>query len=194
MPRPKRLIIPFVPHHISQRGNNQRIVFRCDDDRHRYLNLLLKYSKRKNLQILSYCLMTNHIHFVAIPENEKDIPNMIRVLQSQYSSLTNQILGNTGHLWQQHYYSNPLNERHLIATLRYIEQNPVRAGITASPLDYKWSSACAHITGTDDTRILDLRWWMDRLDSCSWNEFLHQNLEEEMLNRIRVQLKTGRPL
>lgn len=194
MPRPKRLIIPFVPHHISQRGNNQRIVFRCDDDRIRYLNLLLKYSKRENLRILAYCLMTNHIHFVAIPENEKDIPNMIRVLQSQYSSLTNQILGNTGHIWQQHYYSCPLTERHLIATLRYIEQNPVRAGITASPLDFKWSSAGAHITGLDDSRILDLGWWLDRFDSCSWNDLLHQNLDDEKLNQIRVQMKTGRPV
>lgn len=192
MPRPKRLIIPFVPHHITQRGNNQRVVFRSDDDCFRYLYLLFKYSRRENLQILAYCLMTNHVHIVAIPAEEKTIPSVVRNLQSRYSSITNKILGNTGHIWQQHYYSCPQDEIHLVATLRYVEQNPVRAGLVSSPLEYRWSSATAHLTGSDELSILDLGWWSDRFDKSSWNDFLNQNLDEDTLKTIRSQIKTGR--
>jgi putative transposase len=192
MPRPKRLILPFVPHHITQRGNNQRVVFHSDDDRLRYLYLLSKYSKRENLKILAYCLMTNHIHIVAIPEKEKTIPDVIRMLQSQYSSITNQINGNTGHIWQQHYHSCPLDDKHLVATLRYVEQNPVRAGITESPYNFKWSSTGAHQSGSDAFFILDLKWWFERFDKNSWDEFLSENLDKDTLALIRFQTRTGR--
>lgn len=194
MARPKRILIPGAPHHITQRGNNKRLVFLCDYDRERYLSLLIKYSSRHDLQILSYCLMPNHIHLVAIPKQKSTIPTVFRSTQSQYSTITNSINGNSGHIWQQRYFSCPMDNNHLVAALRYVEQNPVRAGLVKSPEDYKWSSASAHLSGVDPFNILDMGWWNRKFDTKSWNDFLTENLPDKKVNKIRQRTKTGTPM
>ena len=194
MPRPKRILIPGAPHHLTQRGNNKRLVFLCDEDQKRYLSLLFKYSSKRDLKILSYCLMPNHIHIVAIPKDKKSISAVLQSTQSQYSTITNSVYGNSGHIWQQRYFSCPMDNKHLVAALRYVEQNPVRAGLVKSPADYKWSSASAHVTGADPFNILDMKWWNRKFDPEAWSDFLIENLPDNELTQIREQTKTGTPL
>ena len=153
-----------------------------------------KYSSMYNSRILSYCLMGNHVHIVSIPESRQSIPKTIGVAHNQYSISTHLINDQTGHLWQERYYSCPMDDTHLVAAMRYVEQNPVRAGIISNPLEYRWSSALAHVTGIDKNGILDMQWWKNRFDSEYWIELLNINLHDEQVILIRDKTYRGQPL
>jgi putative transposase len=100
MPRMARIVIPDVPHHVTQRGNRREDVFFDDEDRRRYLLLLLEYSQKRALDILAYCLMTNHVHFVAVPRGPDSLARTFKPVDMRYSQHVNRRLHTTGHLWQ----------------------------------------------------------------------------------------------
>ncbi len=145
MARIARLVVPGLPHHIVQRGNRNQTVFFSNSDRFRYLYLLRKVSFEYGVSFLSYCLMDNHVHLIAIPEKEDSLSLCFRKAHSIYSRHVNSQFNWRGHLWQNRFHSSPLGPSYLYNAIRYVEQNPVRAGIVGNAWDYRWSSAGFHV-------------------------------------------------
>lgn len=129
MPRIPRPVFSGVPHHITQRGNRRENVFFSDEDRVVYLGWLAHYCAKFQVHVLAYCLMTNHIHLVAVPEGESALEKVFRPLHTRYAQRINGAMRWSGHLWQGRFFSSPLDEIYLWAAIRYVERNPVRAGI-----------------------------------------------------------------
>ena len=132
MPRQARVVAVGAPHHITQRGNNCQDVFLLDADRYQDVGLLAEHSRQCGLQILGYCLMTNHVHLVAIPSRSDSLANTLRRTHSHYAQSFNQRYGRSGHLWQNRFFSCGLDRDHLVTTLAYVDLNPVRAGMVGS--------------------------------------------------------------
>lgn len=190
MPRLARIIAPNQPHHLTARGNRREDIFHDDVDREVYLKQLYKYSQKAQVRILAYCLMSNHIHLVAVPETLDSFSRLMRPLQTSYSLYFNQRSLSSGRMWEGRYYSCVLDEEHLWAAVRYVEMNPVRAGMVEHAADYKWSSAQYH-SGLSPSNLLDkdfppkgvIENWQN------WLEF--DNLpQEEALQRLT---ESGRP-
>jgi len=122
-----RVVVPGIGHHLTQRGNRREEVFFDDGERQRYLQLLLEYSAKHGMEILAYCLMTNHVHLVAVPARIDSLARGMKSLDLRYAQHVNWHQGICGRLWQGRFLSCPLDEDHLWAAIRYVERNPVRA-------------------------------------------------------------------
>ena len=144
MPRTARIVHPDVPHHVVQRGNRRMQVFFEDDDYRYYLNLIAEGCRRADTAILGYCLMPNHVHLILVPTKPDGLRQAISEPHRIYSRRINERNDWNGHLWQERFASFPMSDRYFIAALRYIELNPVRAGMCDNPFLYQWSSANAH--------------------------------------------------
>jgi len=116
-------------HHITQRGNNRADVFFLDDDRRVYLELLAEQADKYGLEVVRYCLLTNHVHLVAIPHAEEALAQAVGRTHFRYSQYVNRLHGRSGHLWQGRFYSCALDERHFWQALKYVELNPVWSSI-----------------------------------------------------------------
>ncbi len=191
MPSHARIVIPGLPHHIIQRGNRRQKVFFCDDDRRLYVRLLTKYSKKAGVNFWAYCLMENHVHFIAVPSNKNSLSAVFGSTHKAYTKIINEREGWKGFLWQGRFLSHPLEEKHLIAAFRYVELNPVRAGIVQSAWEYPWSSAKAHVMGSADPLIREC-FLIDEYKN--WRFYLEDettNCESEI---FRAHAKNGLPL
>ena len=195
MPGIARVVIPGCPHHVTQRGNHRQKVFFSDRDREMYLKLMHKYFVKYKLTSIGYSLMPNHVHHNVIPALQNSLAKGIGLLHNDFSRWLNIQRDQTGHLWQNRFYSNPMDDMHCWTALRYIELNPVRAGLVQLPWEWPWSSAWAHITGVDETGMLDMELWAKYFDKVSWKSFLLEGLDKtEEIERIRLANRTGRPL
>ncbi len=195
MPRHARIIVPDYPHHITQRGNYRQDVFDDDNDRKRYLAWVGEYSCRCNLSILSYCLMTNHVHFIVIPKDEDSVARTFNTAHMRYAQYRNKKIGATGHLWQGRFFSCVMDERRLTATAKYIERNPVRAHIVKRPYEYTWSSAKDHVNNARSS-IIDtsgLFSYME-IEQSKWKNFIDTPDNADDASNIRKHTMTGRPL
>jgi putative transposase len=169
MPRKHRIILPGLPHHITQRGNGRSDVFRDGNDREVYLQLLARFSNWHTVDLFSYCLMTNHVHLVGSPLQEDSVAKMMRDLQGFYAIYYNRKYGLTGHLWQGRFFSCVLDPDHFQAAIRYVERNPVRAGLVARAESFCWSSAAAHCGLREDPLLAPLnRQWISISDWLGW--------------------------
>lgn len=195
MARFPRVVAAGVAHHITQRGNAGCLVFDTNADRLVYLRLLKEYCQLHALSVLGYCLMSNHVHLVAIPQRPDSMARALRYTNGRYAAYLNTRQSTSGHLWQGRYYSCPLEGRHLWAALRYTERNPTRAGMVTQPEQYAWSSASAHCGATDERAVLDLEWWRLWWTPADWREFLHAVSEGDQAeaDQIRRCTHTGRP-
>ena len=144
MPRAARVVAEGVPHYITQRGNNRQDVFLVDEDRRFYLETLAQDCRRCGVGVLGYCLMTNHVHLVAVPERADSFARALRRSHSRYAQRFNRQYGRSGHLWQNRFFPCPLGRDHLLTALFYVDQNPLRAGSVGQAEHYPWSSARAH--------------------------------------------------
>ena len=189
MPRGPRVVVPGVPHHITQRGNRGEDVFFSDDGRYRYLSLLAQYSHMHSLDILAYCLMTNHVHLVAIPRTKDSIGNALRPLHTRYTQHVNWKEGLEGVLWRDRPYSCPLDDAHFWAAVRYVERNPVRAGLVGRAELYPWSSAAAHCDLHPDPIISGAM--PPHPDFHSWSAWLSDPDDERMIAAIRRGTRGG---
>lgn len=191
MPRTARLVVEHVPYHITQRGNRRQNVFFTDDDRRQYLAWLRDYSERYDLELLAYCLMSNHVHLVAIPHRLQSIARVLQTLHMRHSQSVNASQGWSGHLWQGRFFSTALDDAHLWAAVRYTELNPVRAGIVESAQDYPWSSAAFHLGLRADRCINTSSQWGSAVER--WAEALSLPDDEQMTALIRSRTRTGFP-
>ena len=189
MPRIARVVVPMLPHHVTQRGNRRADVFFDDDDRRRYLFFLARYAERHGLAIWAYCLMPNHVHFVAVPSAAESLGRAFRDAHQAYATWLNRKMHERGHLWQGRFFSCVLDDPHLWAAVRYVERNPVRAGLVERAEDWSWSSAAAHCGMRTDELLspVQMPWPVP-----DWSAYLGDDSEAETA-AIRRQTTTGRP-
>jgi putative transposase len=186
-----RVVLPGVPHHITQRGIRRFDVFRDEADREMYLKLLRESCQRFHLRIAAYCLMTNHVHFVAIPGRSDSVGRTFHRCHGVYAKRFNSKYTLTGHLWQARPFSCALDEEHFRAAVRYVERNPVRACMVDRAEDYPWSSAAAHC-GLREEALLAVD-QTPAEETGSWSRWLEFNNDDEIDDAIRERTFTGRP-
>lgn len=191
MARIARIIAPGIPHHVTQRGNRRMQTFFCDQDYQEYINLMAQWCRRCNVAIWAYCLMPNHVHIIAVPDTEGGLRQAIGETHRRYTGMINVREGWQGHLWQGRFTSFPMDERHLLAAVHYVEMNPVRARLAADPLSWRWSSASAHLRGEDDS-LVQVSPLLGMVGD--WREFLSVEYGKGALEEVRRHEKTGRPL
>jgi len=194
MARIARVVVPGYWHHITQRGNHQQAVFYSDADREFYLRLLKQYGTRYDFQLTGYCLMGNHVHLLGIPHDARSLARAVGRTHNDYARWLNFRRGANGHVWQNRFYSCTLDETHRWLALRYVEWNPVQAGLVIQAESWRWSSAAAHTTGHDARTLLDWADWARRWDPDSWTAALHEGVYgAAWADRLREATRTGRP-
>ena len=150
MARLARIVVPGLPHHVTQRGNRRERVFFEDGDHLRYLAFLAEGQERSGTSIWAYCLMPNHVHVIAVPSHADGLRALSAEAHRRYTAFVNGRAGWTGHLWQSRFGSVVMDEEHLASAIRYVSLNPVRAGLAAKAQEWPYSSARAHLAGRDD--------------------------------------------
>ena len=194
MPRNARCVLPDIPYHVTQRGTDRQRVFFLNSDREMYLRLLSRNLAEARVRVLAYSLMTNHIHAVVIPERADSLALLFRRAHGRYAQYINTRRGRSGHLWQGRFYSCPLDGAHLATALRYVEENPCRAGMAERPEEYRWSSAAVHLgLRADDYGLLDLRYWERAGAASTWKEMFAASVAGEQMERLRQCTYGGRP-
>ena len=194
MPRVARIVIPGLPHHITQRGNNRQDVFFVSDDRRVYLTLLREESARHGLGVLGYCLMGNHVHMVGVPAREESLAKAVGRTHWRYTQYVNRLHGRVGHLWQNRFYSCAMDEAHTVAAMRYVERNPVRGGVVRRAWRYEWSSARAHVGQAHGSGLLDVEEWGRMWPAERWRGMLLGPEDEIVVADVRRSALRGRPL
>ena len=148
MPRLPRLNVPGIPQHVIQRGNNRHVTFFADQDYAVYLDRLKDYSKKYDVAVHAYVLMTNHVHLLMTPSEEKGVSQLMQSLGRYYVRYVNQTYGRSGTLWEGRYKSTLVDaENYFLSVSRYIELNPVRADMVKHAAEYPWSSYQANALG-----------------------------------------------
>lgn len=162
MPRTARIVIANYPHHIIQRGHNRQAVFACDEDYQYYLDNLADWKEAFACKVYAFCLMTNHVHLVVDPgDHPENIGKLMKRLAGRQTRYVNRLEGRSGTLWEGRFKSSPVDSNnYLLACCRYVELNPVMAGICDEPTNYRWSSCAAKV----GKRSID---WLD-FDPLYW--------------------------
>ena len=191
MPRTARVIVPGMPHHFTQRGNRGQQTFFSLEDQQYYLLSLAKYGQKYGLRVWAYCLMSNHMHLIAVPQTETAPAEVFRILHTLHSQKVNARHGLGGHLWQGRYYSSVLDGEHLHAAVRYVERNPVRAGIVEKAEDYMWSSARPHAGLRKDTVLSQDLPLLETIPD--WAGWLRDEDDMGTVYRIREATMRGDP-
>jgi len=194
MPRIARIVVPGRLHHIVQRGVRRMTVFFRDEDYDLYARLLRKFSLLHGLEIAAYNWMQNHVHIVAVPARKESLALGIGDTHKTYTKLINRREGWKGYLWQGRFFSCPLEGEYLWDAIKYVERNPVRAGIVSRAEDYPWSSARAHVFGADDDLLAPRYRELGAGWPISWREFLAIEPDAEKEKEMVSHFHTGRPL
>ena len=148
MPRRARILLPGVPVHLIQRGNNRSACFYADEDYRFYLDHLAEQASNHGCAVHAYCLMTNHVHLLLTPQTESSLGGLMKALGQRYAQYVNRTYRRSGTLWEGRFRSCLLQEEaYVLACYRYIELNPVRAGMVAHPAEYRWSRYRANAQG-----------------------------------------------
>jgi putative transposase len=195
MARLARVIVPQMPHHVTQRGNRRQQTFFNEGDYRAYLELMREWSIRHGLRVWSYCLMPNHVHLILVPPSEEALCRGVGEAHRRYTRRVNFREGWRGHLWQGRFASFVMDEPYLIAAARYIERNPVRAKLVKRAKDWPWSSAAAHVTGRADP-LAEVDWLFDATKgwTCTWGEYLRELDEPKLGRQLHCHENTGRPM
>lgn len=190
MARMPRLVVPHYPHHVTQRGARRQTTFFSDADYQAYLEYLGTAKDSADVEFWAYCLMPNHVHHVIVPRRKDSLVALFSNAHRRYTRHVNFREGWRGHLWQERFHSFVMDERYLMATVRYVELNPVRAGLCSKPQDWPWSSARAHLVGEDD-QLIAVQPMLTRVND--WTAYLAQSDDLGITESIRQCTRTGRP-
>ena len=191
MPRIARVVIPNIAHHVTQRGNYQQVIFRNDTDREQYLLWVKQYGEKYGIKFWAYCLMDNHVHFIVVPQKADSMARTFNQAHMRYSQYINRRDGRRGHLWQGRFYSCPLDDAHLYTAIRYVETNPVRAGLVKRAEDYQWSSALNHVERIENKILSNDLPLLKEIDD--WREYLATSDDKEVIEKLKKFTSTGRP-
>src|SRR6516164_1641080 len=150
MARLARLVIPGVPHHVTQRGNGGARTFFGDADYTLYRDLLAHHCRAAGVEVWAWCLMPNHVHLVLVPSDADGLRRALAPAHRRYAGAIHARRKRAGHFWQGRFGAVAMDERHLAAALRYVSLNPVRARLVERAQDWRWSSTRAHLRGRPD--------------------------------------------
>ena len=191
MARLARLVIPGLPHHVTQRGNGRAQTFFGDADYTLYCELLAASCRAADVAIWSWVLMPNHVHLILVPAAADGLRRALAPVHARYAGAVQARLGRTGHFWQGRFGAVVMDEAHLAAAVRYVALNPVRAGLVRAAGDWPWSSVPAHLAGRDDG-MTAIRPILDRFPD--FGDFIADEGAPDMLGRLRRAETIGRPL
>ncbi len=191
MARFARVVIPGLPHHVTQRGNRRLETFFGEADYRAYLALLAEHCAEAEVAVWAYCLMPNHVHLILVPQDEDGLRRALGEAHRRYTRRINDREGWRGHLWQERFHSFAMDEPHLLAAARYVELNPVRAKLARRAADWRWSSARAHLSGRDDA-LVQVAPLLELVPD--WPGLLSAGIADDDLEAIRGHARTGRPL
>ncbi len=191
MARIARVVAPGLPHHVTQRGNRRQPTFFGDQDYVEYRRLMTASCERCGTQIWAYCLMPNHVHLVMVPSTEDGLRCALGEAHRRYTRMINFREGWRGHLWQERFHSFVMDEPHLLAAARYVELNPVRAGLCQTAEQWPWSSARAHLRAEDDD-LVRVRPLLDLVPD--WASYLATHETDGIMDQLHRHARTGRPL
>jgi putative transposase len=197
MPTTARVVLPAFPHHVVQRGHNRQVVFAANSDYERYLATLAEFKEVFRVKVYAWCLMTNHVHLLVEPSTATGLGMLMKRVSARQTRYRNHIERRSGTLWQGRYKSSLVQtDAYLLACCRYIEVNPVRAGMVAAAQDYPWSSCRARL-GYAKPSILDLDPCYEALAADEptrrerYREFLQGSVPEAEWPLIRAAVQRG---
>ena len=153
---------------------------------------MAEWCRHHGVKIWAYCLMPNHVHLVAVPREKDNLHLAIGEAHRRYTRMINFREGWRGHLWQGRFSSCVMDERYLLACVRYVENNPVRANLSGRPESWRWSSAAAHMSGKDD-RLVTVHPLLALING-DWMDYLRTPVSEDEINAMQKHERTGRPL
>jgi putative transposase len=191
MARLARVVATGAPHLVTQRGNRRQPVFFNDGDYESYRELLAAACRAAGVGVWAYCLMPDHVHLVLRPTDAGGLAAALGEAHRRYTRAVNLREGWCGFLWQGRFSSFPVDDAHLLDCVRYVETNPVRAGLKRRARDWRWSSARAHLARRGDG-LVDVK-PLARL-AGDWAAFLAPGQGDEAFDAIRRCTSTGRPL
>ncbi len=191
MARLARIVVPELPHHVTQRGNRREQVFFSDDDYRTYLELLANGLEKSASQIWAWCLMPNHVHLIVVPTHHDGLRQAVANPHRRYAAYINARNKWTGHLWQGRFCSVVMDEQHLYRAIAYVSLNPVRAGLVKRAQDWPWSSVRAHLAGKDNG-ITSVSPVLERTGDFA--TFLAKNWQDEDFDDLRRAEIVGRPV
>jgi putative transposase len=196
MARFARVVVPGLPHHVTQRGNRREPIFFEDGDQDIYCDLLAEQTRKAGVEVWAYCLMPNHVHLILVPATADGLGAAMGEAHRRYVSFVNARARWSGHLFQGRFASVALDEAHLIAAARYVSLNPVRARLAARAEDWAWSSVRAHLKGADDGLVV-VRPLLDRIDDFKALIAEAPDADrrfEARMKALRASEATGRPV
>jgi putative transposase len=198
MPRRHRLFLPGFPQHVVQRGNNRQVIFRCDDDRVRYLDFLIVASDKHVCPVHCFVLMDNHVHFLMTPEDNESLARTMQSVDMRYAQFYNKKYKRTGGLWEGRYRASLVDtDNYLKSCFRYIELNPVRAKLCVSAAEYRWSSHLSLAYGLPDRLIVPHHVYLDlNLDDANdrrarYRSWFDMPASDAEFDPIRAAMKQG---
>ena len=196
MARFARVVVPEIPHHVTARGNRREPIYFEDGDQDVYCDMLAAQTRKAGVEVWAYCLMPNHVHLILTPRDDIGLGRAVGECHRRYTAFVNARARWTGHLFDGRFASVAMDEAHLVAAVRYVSLNPVRAGLTRNAEDWAWSSVRAHLAGVDDG-LVKVRAVLDRIDDLA--ALLSADPETEdayagPLQALRASERTGRPL
>jgi putative transposase len=191
MARLARVVVPGLPHHVTQRGNGRARTFFGDDDYALYRDLLAESCRTAKVAVWAWCLMPNHVHLILVPSDADGLRRALAPVHRRYAGIIHARRRRTGHFWQGRFGAVVMDEEHLAAALRYVALNPVRARLVRRAQDWRWSSARAHLAGKDDglTALAPIRERFPR-----FADLLATEPEADLFARLRAAESIGRPL
>jgi putative transposase len=192
MARMARVVVPGIPHHVTQRGNRRQPTFFSDADYLVYLHLAAEAFREARVEVWAYCLMPNHIHLIATPPTATALADAVGATHLRYTRQINLRQRWTGYLWQGRFASFPMDEAYLLTCARYVGLNPVRAGLAERAVDWPWSSVRAHVQGSTDP-LLTAEPLRARLGAAV-DRFFDVDVQEEGRRALKRASSTGRPL
>jgi putative transposase len=200
MPRPNRICLPGLPHHVLQRGNDRQRTFFRTIDYLTYLGYLAEASAKHRSAIHAFVLMTNHVHLLVTPSTCDGLSLTMQALGRKYVSFVNRVYQRTGTLWEGRFKSSVVTtERYCLTCYRYIELNPVRAGIVTRADDYAWSSYHANALGVPSNLVTPHPAFLELAPTAAarqsgYRSLVEEALTEDELRAIRLGTKRGRIL
>jgi putative transposase len=191
MARLARVVVPGHPHHVTQRGNGRARTFFGDADYALYRDLLAENCRAADVEVWAWCLMPNHVHLILVPSDPDGLRRALARVHRSYAGVIQARRKRSGHFWQGRFGAVAMDEQHLMAALRYVSLNPVRARLVERAQDWRWSSTSAHLRGKDDglTVLAQIR---DRVPRFA--DLLASDPEQDLFGQLRAAESIGRPL
>ena len=191
MARLARIVAPGCPHHVTARGNRREPIFFEDGDQDIYRDLLSEQMRKADVEVWAYCLMPNPVHLILCPRTEDGLGQALGAAHRRWANFVNARGRWRGHLFDGRFASVAMDEGHLLAAVRYVSLNPVRARLVARARDWPWSSARAHLSSQDDA-LVRVRPVLDRVERFA--DLIATEVEDPAFTAIRAAETTGRPL